>query len=71
MIVFLLSSCCFAITCAYMQLKRRYEKLETKRAEHARWLATHGDPESSRASSFATKLNKAKKELHKISKSGA
>jgi len=74
-LVFLCATCCIAILCAHMQLKKRYTDLESRRENVSNVLKILSDPEAGSKLKMALnskleQLKKAKKEIHKISKSG-
>mmetsp|Transcript_17392 Transcript_17392/g.29260 ORF Transcript_17392/g.29260 Transcript_17392/m.29260 type:complete len:126 (-) Transcript_17392:46-423(-) len=78
MIVFLVT-CCLAITCSYIQLNRKYQRLENKSNKLQNWIERlKSDSESGGVKhAFAAKMsqlnknkNKLRKDIQKLAKSG-
>ena len=67
LIVVLVIFCFMGITCSYLQLNRRYQKLESKQRAHQNWLQRlKSDNEGGAKHTFA----KVSKGVQKIAKSG-
>lgn len=74
--IFFLVICCIGSACGYMQLSRKFDKLERRHTQHQHWLALATDPE--RGPKLRTIFNqkmkdvkKAKKAVQKYTKSGS
>ena len=67
--ILILSICCIAVTCSYIQLERRYQKLESRQQAHLNWLERFkSDNEGGVKHAFASKLESFKKTQKKVVK---
>lgn len=66
--VFILSTCCIGTLCSFLALNKRYQLLENQHNMYNKVIRILNDPE--KGSKLKAQLQKARKSIQKISKSG-